>query len=132
VCVINDAGSEIVRAANDSDIWILLTPITYGGYSWHLKKLLDRLIVILFSVFIKIKGEVHLRRRNNKKSGVVVFGSADSDNEELEGMFIGLVRHNAINFHDKCIVSTILCNNRSEDMINSKVVEALIQAGIVK
>ncbi|MFA6320479.1 MAG: NAD(P)H-dependent oxidoreductase [Candidatus Omnitrophota bacterium] len=132
LCVISDAGKEIVRAADESDLWISLTPITYGGYSWHLKKLLDRLIVILFPLFIKIDGDIHLRRRNNKKSKVIVFGSMAAENKELEDVFKKLVSHNSINFHGKCIVKTVLGSNCTEDVIKGMVDDALMRAGVHK
>jgi multimeric flavodoxin WrbA len=41
-CVIKDAGCDVARDVSHSDLVILLTPMSFGGYSSELKKAVDR------------------------------------------------------------------------------------------
>jgi multimeric flavodoxin WrbA len=49
-CIINDAQREIYSDMARSDLIVLVTPVTFGGYSSELKKSLDRFI-LTFSLF---------------------------------------------------------------------------------
>ena len=59
ICIINDEGRDIAGTIIQSDLVIYLTPVTFGGYSSHLKKVLDRSIALILPFFKKIDGEVH-------------------------------------------------------------------------
>jgi len=111
VCVIDDAGRDIARRIVDCDLLIFLTPVTFGGYSWQLKKAIDRSIPNILPFFRRVNGEVHHVKRYARYPrllglGVVPRGPVDPDEEEL---FETMVRRNAINFHspsdDACIVA---------------------------
>lgn len=62
-CMIPDAGRDIAKSVVQSDLVITISPITFGGYSYDLKKALDRLIPIISPFFMKIDGEVHHKPR---------------------------------------------------------------------
>ena len=42
MCVEDDAGRQIVKAVIQTDTTVLCTPVTFGGYSPGLKKMMDR------------------------------------------------------------------------------------------
>jgi multimeric flavodoxin WrbA len=42
ICITNDVAREVSRKFVQSDLVVLLTPVTFGGYSSELKKALDR------------------------------------------------------------------------------------------
>ena len=44
LCVEADAGLEIAKTVSHSQTLILFTPITFGGYSSELKRMVDRLV----------------------------------------------------------------------------------------
>ena len=58
VCRFKDDGREIVRHIIQSDLFILFTPVTFGGYSAELKKALDRIICLILPFFMKINGVI--------------------------------------------------------------------------
>ena len=57
VCAINDANRVIARAIATSDVLVLLTPVTFGGYASGLKKALDHLIQDI-SPFFEVVGAI--------------------------------------------------------------------------
>ncbi|MHB8880821.1 MAG: flavodoxin family protein [Thermodesulfovibrionales bacterium] len=97
-CFMNDTGNDIARSIVQSDLLLLLTPITFGGYSSELKKALDRVICIVLPFFARIRGEVHHKPRYQRYPALVAIGGLPAVDEECEGIFRSLVSRNAVNF----------------------------------
>lgn len=59
ICVENDEGRQIAQAVIQSDTTVLFTPVTFGGYSPELKRVMDRFIQLLTPFFKMERGEIH-------------------------------------------------------------------------
>jgi multimeric flavodoxin WrbA len=99
ICVIDDAGRDVAKAIVQSDLVIYLTPILFGGYSYELKKALDRSIPIISPMFRKIHGEVHHKKRYARYARVLALGWMDKLTSEDEALFHSVVQRNGINMH---------------------------------
>ncbi|MBE0636806.1 flavodoxin family protein [Candidatus Bipolaricaulota bacterium] len=97
-CVIDDAGRDVARDIVGSDLVIYLTPIMFGGYSYELKKVVDRSIPIISPYFRIVHGETHHKKRYDAYPSVAAFAWSEGaqDGEERE-VFETLVKRNAIN-----------------------------------
>ena len=84
-----------------SDGVVLLTPVTFGGYSSLLKRSLDRSIPMISPFFTTINGETHHRRRYDRHPRLAMLGVTADDNPEEEQVFRTLAKRNAINFHEQ-------------------------------
>ena len=109
LCATRDGAGVVTRALACSDLVVLLSPITFGGYSSELKKALDRSIGILSPFFTRVEGEVHHKARYRRYPALLGIGvSEDRDPDEAQ-IFARLVGRNAINFHAPahavCVVS---------------------------
>ena len=93
-----DAGREITGAMMGSDLMVLLTPVTFGGYSSEIKKAMDRSICIVSPFFRRIDGEVHHRRRYRRYPAIAGVGVLREPDEKQERIFRTLVERNALNF----------------------------------
>jgi NADPH-dependent FMN reductase len=98
-CKTHDGANSITRSLVRSDLLVLLTPVTFGGYSSELKKALDRSIAAVLPYFTRIDGEVHHGRRYTRYPKLLGIGIAPDDDEEERRVFSALVARNAINFH---------------------------------
>ena len=96
-CILKDEGQEICKAVARSDLLVLLTPLTFGGYSFELKKIVDRLIPNLLPLFTKINGEMHHKTRYEKNPKLLAIGYQPQHDEESERIFRELVHRNSIN-----------------------------------
>ncbi len=99
-CAINDDAEEIFKSVINSDFFIFASPLIAGFTSSALKKITDRLIVLLHP-YIEIRnGENHHRKRYNNYPdfGLVMEKEADTDNEDLE-IVSDIYDRLAINFH---------------------------------
>lgn len=126
-CVIDDRQRNIYSDMARSDCVILITPITFGGYSNELKKGMDRLIPVLLPFFRKYQGETHHPNRYGKTWGLLGVGTISARDEEKETLFKEIVHRNSLNLHSQNMSSLILVNGSSEAEIDRKVVEGLRQ-----
>src|SRR5271157_1062832 len=74
MCVEADAGRDIARAMVHSDVAVLFTPVTFGGYSPELKRMVDRFIQLALPFFQLERGEVHHPPRYAHPSRLLVVG----------------------------------------------------------
>ena len=101
-CVIKDDARDVVGSYVRSDLVVYVTPVTFGGYSSQLKKLLDRILLsVLDPRFTVVDGEVHHRLRYRRYPKTVGFGTLPSPDPEAERLFARLVARNGINVHQQ-------------------------------
>ncbi|MBN2345281.1 MAG: flavodoxin family protein [Candidatus Aminicenantes bacterium] len=100
-CIIADDDQEaVLRAWAGAERIILLTPLTFGGYSPELKKALDRAIPALLPFFIRINGETHHPQRYPRPRRLLAIGTLKGPDSESEEVFRDLVGRNALNMSD--------------------------------
>jgi multimeric flavodoxin WrbA len=98
-CVIRDASADVVRSYLTSTLVAYVAPVTFGGYSAELKKMVDRIIPVLDPRFTTVHGEVHHRLRYDRYPRLLVVGTLPSPDAEAERVFGGLVARNSLNMH---------------------------------
>jgi len=125
MCIIDDYGRESTRKAIQSDLLVLLTPVTFGGYSSELKKALDRMIPTLLPYFKSYKGRIHHQLRYDKYPNLLVIGT-DALNTEYEETFVALAERNVLNLRPPKHAIGIFDKNMSLDQ-TSLFVEDLLR-----
>jgi multimeric flavodoxin WrbA len=103
-----DAGREIAAAIIGSDLMVLLTPITFGGYSSEIKKAMDRSICLVLPFFRRVDGEVHHRRRYPRYPALAAVGVLGAPDEEQARIFRSLVERNARNMDSRATAVCVL------------------------
>lgn len=121
ICSTKDDAGEVTRAIVRSDLLVLLTPITFGGYSSELKKALDRSIGAVLPFFRRIEGEVHHAARYAKYPPVLAVGVAVDDDPEERAVFTALLARNALNLHAPAHLAGIVPRGATRDQICSAV-----------
>lgn len=114
-CKTDDDGRELVKKMVQSDLVIHLTPITFGGYSSELKKVMDRFIPDLLPYFTKRDGETHHKYRYHKRSSIIAVGVLIKPDEEKESVFKELIRRNSLNMGAPVHEAMIYTENLSKD-----------------
>jgi hypothetical protein len=118
ICVHNDYGRDITREVVQSDLLILLSPVTFGGYSSILKKAVDRFIPIVLPFFTKIQEEFHHQPRYDKYPVLIGIGILPQPNKNKEKLFKKLIRRNSLNFHNPKHATGIIYIN--QDIIKAR------------
>lgn len=116
LCKAKDKAPEVTRALCKADLLVLLSPVTFGGYSSEIKKALDRSIGIVSPFFTRIGGEVHHKARYTRYPALLGIGVMREPDAEEERIFRTLVSRNAVNFHSPAHLSAIV--NRADSTEN--------------
>ncbi|MCK5185362.1 MAG: flavodoxin family protein, partial [Candidatus Heimdallarchaeota archaeon] len=93
-----DVGEEIKKKVVNSDLLVFLTPITFGGYSSELKKIIDRLLGTLLPGVQIINGESHHLKRYDSYPSILAIGISENSDEEEGHLFRKLVYRNSLNY----------------------------------
>ena len=125
VCATRDGAGVVTRAMACADLLVLLSPITFGGYSSELKKAIDRSIGIVSPFFARFDGEVHHQPRYTRHPALLAVGvSEDRDPEEAQ-IFARLVARNAINFHAPAHAVCLVSRDDSPDQVRTAIRRAV-------
>jgi multimeric flavodoxin WrbA len=128
-CVNDDDGRDMLRQLVQSDGVILLTPVTFGGYSSLLKRALDRSIPMISPFFATLGGETHHRRRYAHHPRMAMLGLTADDNPEEEQVFRTLAARNALNFHEPQPAVAVVQANSSAADLNAALTSTFDAAG---
>ena len=115
LCNTDDDNRVIAAKAVQSDLVIYLTPVTFGGYSSALKRMVDHQIQNLLPLFTNVEGEIHHQKRYPRYPKLLVVGWMDQPNPRAEAIFRHLVRRNAINSHAKTSVCGVVTGNPPDE-----------------
>jgi multimeric flavodoxin WrbA len=124
-CVTEDEQRSLCADVARSDVVVLITPLTFGGYSSDLKKGMDRIIPVLLPFFRKYAGETHHPSRYGKGWNILGIGTLSAPDEEKESLFKDIVLRNSHNMHSKSSSSLVLIHGWSDEVIGVKVAEEL-------
>ncbi len=129
-CVIGDAGNEVARKLVNSDLAILLSPVTFGSYSPDLKKALDRLIPNLSGLFTRHQGETHHLRRYPYYPALAVLGLQQVEDHEAAAVFKDLAGRNRLNFYPRAFAAGVFCEAWSAGRLRAELGRVLLQVGV--
>jgi len=109
--VSGDRGEEIKKQVVNSNFIVLLTPITFGGYSSDLKKIVERLLGTLQPGIQLVKGESHHKKRYDTYPSILAIGISENDDREEEDLFKTLVYRHSLNFYPPVVKTYIIQKN---------------------
>jgi hypothetical protein len=130
LCRTNDAARDLTRRFIRSELVVFLTPVTFGGYSSELKKMLDRSIGLVSPFFRRIDGETHHRRRYARYPALLGVGLLPGPDLEDEALFRALVRRNAINLHSPAQAADVFYHCDHPDEVARRL-DGLVEAVLV-
>jgi hypothetical protein len=108
MCVLPDAANEIVAQMARSNLFVLLTPLTFGGFSSQLKKAIDRTMAMCIPVYHFYHGELHHVPRYPRPARLLGIAVTSTYDEESARVFDLLVRRTALNYHSPAYASRVL------------------------
>jgi multimeric flavodoxin WrbA len=124
-CVLDDPAREIASKLPHVDLLIYVTPIVFGGYSYELKKVLDRQIPTLLPFMKKYKGEIHHPQRYDKTHNVAAIGVLPQPDPESEAIFKTLLYRNSLNWQAPKQATTIIYESDNQLTVEGKVSDLL-------
>ncbi len=127
ICLETDAGRDIAQAVVQSDLTILLTPVTFGGYSSEIKKSQDRWLPLILPDFGIDHGEVHHLPRYSQYPRLVGIGIQRQSNKEEANLFKMLVGRNALNFYAPTYAADVVLSTDAPERIRQQIQAVLVR-----
>jgi hypothetical protein len=118
-------GVAVLQAVIHSDITILLTPISFGGYSAETKQIVDRFVSLLAPYFQLLHGEVHHVRRYARYPRLVAVGVQSNHVAEDARIFKLVAGRNAVNLHAASYAADVVRADDTPDTIRAALRSAL-------
>jgi multimeric flavodoxin WrbA len=120
-CLTKDNTESILRNIINSDTLILLTNITFGGYSSHLKKLMDRFLPLVNPFLVRRSGRTSHLPRYKIYPSIAGIGVMISPDEEAEKVFKELIYRNSLHLFAPKHASTILFAGQPKEKNQQKI-----------
>ena len=129
-CVMHDTD-DVAAAVVQSDLMIWLTPVRFGGYASHLKKVLDHLICLILPFFKTVDGETHHVPRYEEPADLLVVGTLPQADAESEAIFADLAERNAINMSASRWAAGVVVEERGLDVAHERVQDLLTDVEVM-
>lgn len=120
-CIINNDHRHIAAQTVQSDLVMIISPVTFGGYSSETKKMLDHLIPLILPFFQRINGETHHQARYDRYPAMLGIGIQQKPNPTQADIFRKLVHANGINMHSSFVHADVWLADRSLDQIETSI-----------
>ena len=114
LCNVNDANRLIAASIANCQLLVYLTPITFGGYSSSLKKMVDHQIQNVLPFFQQVNGETHHQKRYPAYPDFLAIGWMDQPDAQTESIFRHLAYRNSINFYAKKFIAGVVFADQTE------------------
>lgn len=119
LCAIKDDADEVFRAVIQSDLLIFASPLKAGFTTSLLKKITDRLIILLHPYIQLINKECHHRKRYDKYPRIALLLQRENDTSERDLVIVDEIYDRlAINFHSQRLFTHLIENIQPEDLAN--------------
>ncbi len=119
MCNVADVNRTFAAEIINSDLMVYLTPVTFGGYSYQLKKLVDHQIQNVEPFFAKVAGETHHQKRYPHYPDFLAVGWMEQADPQQEAIFRHLAHRNAVNFYACKEVTGIVMADQPEEVLQT-------------
>lgn len=128
-CIVKDDNRDIAAEVINSDLQILVSAITFGGFSSEMKRMMDHMIPLLSPFFRRINGEVHHRMRYDRYPAMYGIGFLPTPDPTQENIFHRLVQGNAINMGNCAYTSDVwyLTDELTEIPSRIRIIDSLFE-----
>jgi len=131
-CAHHDGGRQVAERWVRSDLVVMLTPVTFGGYSSELKKALDHVLPTLLPFMQKRDGETRHPQRYDRTRDLLVVGTVPAG--ETDGpaarTFRRLVERNTLNMQPPRWTAGVLESGANEWEVGVAITALLADVGV--
>lgn len=129
-CLIDDQGREVAEEVIRAGLAVFLSPVTFGGYSSELKKVVDRLIPLIAPLFLRAEEETDMPHSPRGFPRLLGLGWMDGADEEGAHLFKTLVERNATLFHSPSHAAAVALTGEGKEELGGKIRHLLAEVGV--
>jgi multimeric flavodoxin WrbA len=127
-----DDANKKVEKVIQNELLVFLTPLTFGGYSSELKKMIERMLGLLQPGQTIVKGESHHLKRYERYPSILAFAITENKDEEEEGLFKKLIERHSRNFYPPAFRAEVFLSNEDENTIRDRIKSAITELELIK
>jgi len=132
ICKIPGPHREINRKIINSDLLVYLTPLTFGGYSSEIKKMIEfQLGLVLPDITMK-SGESHHKKRYKKYPSLLAIATTEIQDEGEERMFKHLIDRHALNWYPPEHRTLVIHREDDEKSVQDRLKSIINEMGLKK
>ena len=132
ICNIPGPHREINRKIINSDLLVYLTPLTFGGYSSEIKKMIELQLGLVLPDITMKTGESHHKKRYKKYPSILAIATAETRNEDEELMFKHLIDRHALNWYPPEHRAVIIHGDEDDKSIQDRLKSIINEMGLRK
>jgi multimeric flavodoxin WrbA len=129
-CFQKDEAQDIVQKTIQTDLLIFLTPLTFGGYSSELKKIIERMLGLLLPGMTIIGGESHHLKRYERYPSLLALGITENRDDKEEQIFNTLIERHCLNFYPPKHRAEVFFAQEDEGKIRSRTKRIIAEMGL--
>jgi multimeric flavodoxin WrbA len=126
-CVIEDGAQEIINKLPLTDLSVYVSPVVFGGYSYDLKKVLDRQICGILPFFHKVNGELHHPQRYDKIGKLAAIGVLPKPDPQAQEIFSKLLYRNSLNKQASRHATAFVYEKDTQKQVEEKISQLLAE-----
>jgi len=132
ICIQKDGAQDIVQKIIQSELVIFLTPLTFGGYSSELKKIIERMLGLLQPGVIIIEGETHHLKRYERYPSLLAFGVTETQDDDEKQIFNTLIERHSLNFYPPKHRAEVFLAGEEEGKIRERIKNIIVEMELDK
>ena len=127
ICIQKDGVQDVVQKIIQSDLAIFLTPLTFGGYSSEMKKIIERMLGLLQPGMTIIKGETHHLKRYERYPSLLALGVTEIRDDDEKQIFNTLIERHSLNFYPPKHRAEVFLAGEEEAEIREKTKKIILE-----
>ena len=131
VCCKKDDMQDIYPELANSEFYIFITPISFGGFNSELKKAIDRFMPLILPTYTINKGELHHPLRYNNPKKITTIGFLKEHFKEQKNTFELVTKRLEKAFFLSRAVTVIAKETEDNSLLEKKIKEGLNEMGAV-
>jgi multimeric flavodoxin WrbA len=132
LCFQKDEAQDILKKIIRTDLLIFLTPLTFGGYSSELKKIIERMLGLLQPGMTIIEGESHHLKRYERYPSLLALGITEIQDDEEEQIFNTLIERHRLNFYPHNHRAEVLLAGEVEGIVRERTKKIIVDMELNK
>lgn len=131
-CISKDQTKKVIKPLSKSEMIIAFTDIRFGGYAHELKKVVDKM-ALLVTPFYKVSNGslLHPSRYGKQKFFIVVGQAKGKISTEAKDTFKLLVKKNAVNLSIPHYLDIVFDDHSNDHQILDEIVAFLERSGLL-
>ncbi|MHA1201124.1 MAG: flavodoxin family protein [Candidatus Heimdallarchaeaceae archaeon] len=127
-----DTAEEIKKKVVNCDLIVFLTPLTFGGYSSEIKKIVERMLGILQPGVTMKTGRSHHLKRYDRYPSILAIATTNKVNQEESKIFKHLMDRHSFNFYPPSHITEVFDISEDKTVVRERIEQLITELEVGK